>query len=486
MQWSGFSFLRWLAKTRDGIVNPFQECHAWEYLQHLKESCAPATRADSFMSSLRFAFYVLGFDSLESAVKSRRLAGASEIMLAGKRLLRQASVLTVNQVKGLHAALMNENLHIMDRTVVAFILFSLYGRCRNSDLMSIHSFSPDFDAEGGFVTIETCNHKSGRMASLKTRLLPILVPARGVTGDVWVDHAIKIFHEAGIPLENPIDGPLLPAPSGDAGCFMERGLRSQETSSMLRRFIGVDDPAVGQTEPTVSSHSLKATTLAWAARFGLSPSSRSLLGRHSSSLHETFAIYSRDLMVGPVMELQAMLDEIAKGEFLPDEPRSGFFKRKPQFDSAPRDKEPDVDECSAKNFDDRCSVKSCHSFVELIEPHFDTVDGNLPECDVSGDAGVPSDVVSDDSSGSSSDDSGMSSDDSEMVEPPARVKRFRARIPLEEKWYVHCKSHLVHRFNGETHGDISFLVCGKRLNDSYSLCTEASAWNVLCKSCNKR
>ena len=372
----------------------------------------------------------------------------------------------------------------MDRSVVAFILFNLYGRCRNSDLMAVHSMTADYDASGGFVTFETCNHKTGRMASLKTRLLPILVPARGIPGDVWVGRAIDILQAAGISLENPIDGPLLPAPSGERGGFMQRGLRSQETSAMLRRFIGVGDPAPGQLEPAVSSHSLKATTLAWAARFGLSPSTRSLLGRHTSSLHETFSVYSRDLMVGPVMEMQSMLDSIANGEFMPDQPRSGYFKRGPQSGHFGADLAQHVD-VQAVDVDaaDVLSVKSCQTVQTFPGENDSERDMNGPGPEV---APEPEGADSCGSSESSSDSGCMSSDDSDMVEPPPRVKRFRARIPSEEKWYVHAKSHLVHRFNGDTHGDIRFLVCGKRLNDAYSLCTEASAWNVLCKSCNKR
>ena len=100
----------------------------------MREVGAPATRADSTLSALRFAHYVLGFDSLAGAVTSRRLIGISEIMLAGKRLLKQAAILTVAQVRGLHTALVNKNLHIMDRAVVGAILIGLYGRCHNSDL----------------------------------------------------------------------------------------------------------------------------------------------------------------------------------------------------------------------------------------------------------------------------------------------------------------------------------------------------------------
>lgn len=92
-----------------------------------------------------------------------------------------------------------------------------------------------------------------------------------------------------------------------------------------------------------------------------------------------------------------------------------------------------------------------------------------------------------DDSDSSTDSSGcLSSDDSDLVEPPPKMKRFRARIPEGQRWYVHSKSHLVHRFDGDDHNGLRFLVCGKRLTEAFTLCTEASAWNVLCKSCNRR
>ena len=105
-------------------------------------------------------------------------------------------------------------------------------------------------------------------------------------------------------------------------------------------------------------------------------------------------------------------------------------------------------------------------------------------------AGIPgSDVVpagGEDSDSSSSGSDALSSDHSDVAEPPARVKRFRARIPKEESWYVHSKSHLIHRFDGTRHNTMRFLVCGKVLTDAYALCTEATAWNTLCRSCNRR
>ena len=163
------------------------------------------------VSAMRFAHFVLGFETLAPAVSSRRLIGICDIMLSGKRMLRQAAMLSVNQVLGLHKSLANQSLHIMDRAIVSYLLFSLYGRCRCSDLLSIHAMQSDFDENGGYVLIETCNHKSGRLATLKTRLLPILIPVRGVDGAVWAGVALDVLKSAGVCLENPIDGPLMPA-----------------------------------------------------------------------------------------------------------------------------------------------------------------------------------------------------------------------------------------------------------------------------------
>ena len=312
---------------------------------------------------------------------------------------------------------------------------------------------------------------------MKTRLLPILIPARGVNGEVWVADALQVFCEAGVNLQNPIDGPLLPAPAGESGAFLGRSMMSSEVSAMLRSFLGVSSIGPDENAPLFSSHSLKATTLAWAARYGLSPATRSLLGRHTSCLNETFSVYSRDLMVSPVVELQRVIDGIASGNFSPDEQRSRFFGAVNVDDVQANPDATDGDKCI-----DVDSVKSqqCCEMEAEVSPEEPCNDGGAqlatgdnPECE------------SDDSS---SDDEGqLSSEDSDVPDlPPPRVRRFRAKIPVEEKWYVHAKSRLVHRYENDSHDGIQILVCGKRLTQAYEPCTEATAWNVLCKSCNRR
>ena len=81
-------------------VVPFSETCIWRYLQQLKDEDAPCTKGSSALSAFRFAHHILGFEDLGPALVSRRLVGICELMLSKKRLLKQARVLTVAQVKG--------------------------------------------------------------------------------------------------------------------------------------------------------------------------------------------------------------------------------------------------------------------------------------------------------------------------------------------------------------------------------------------------
>lgn len=72
----------------------------------------------------------------------------------------------------------------------------------------------------------------------------------------------------------------------------------------------------------VSSHSLKATALARAGRYGVQPSDQAVLGRHVSATCETSAVYSRDVAIRAVAVLVEIIKAIAEGRFFPDAPRN--------------------------------------------------------------------------------------------------------------------------------------------------------------------
>ena len=464
------SFLRWSAGQDESPPNPFIELLVWKYLRSLRDSSASATKASAFVSALRFAQHVLGFNTLRDATSSRRVLGLAEQLLADKPLLRQAKVLTVSQVLRIHKALNDAHLHKVDRLAAAYILIALYGRCRHSDLEHVRSIHADFDERGGFLELFTAKHKTARAPALKAQLLPILVPATGVSGEVWATKAKEIFEEVGPSLSGLINGPLFPAPKRDAQAFCLRGVTSQEVSTLLRALVGEPEPVrqsarAGrfQAVPTVSSHSLKATCLSWAAKYGLNPATRSVLGRHSSATNESQAIYARDLAIGPTRELQSVLQDIVLGRFMPDAPRSAYFATFPPEIPLGRQHAELADQSAKQEVSSNADDLS-PGVAEVLE--------------------VSSSGESDDSSSGAS----SSSDSERAPDPPLKVRRFRPKIPKEEVWYEHRKSRILHRLDVENSEffNRNYLSCGKQVTESYVRASEGSAWNVTCKMCAKR
>ena len=462
------SFLRWCAKSKVLDTNPFSEKVVWQYFQDLKELGAPATRASSCMSAFRFALHVLGFESLSEVTGSRRVVGLSDQMHANKRVLRQALPLTVLQVRKLHDIATNSNANLVDRGAAVYFLIALYGRCRHSDLTKVHSVVPDFDDDGGFLEIRSAHHKTGKTAERRTQLMPILIPARGVHGVSWMGAASDVFSQLELSLDGPIGGPLFPAPSLGHETFCKRPLTSGEASSFLRMLIGAPSEAVDDSTPIVSSHSAKATLLSWAAKYGLSEPSRSILGRHASATSGAYAFYSRDLCVAPTREMQVVIDEIFKGNFNPDAPRSAYFTR-----------------CEPMIETESGSALMCAPEVGSLAKA-EAVDSECVQSETQ-EEHEPIVVQDDSSSESSSSEAGSSADSSCGEEPPMKVKRFRPRVPRDESWYVHRRSHILHLLTENADGlTYRYLACGKRLTEAYSLSTEATAWNVMCKMCLKK
>ena len=419
----------------------FDEVSVWQYLKHLKEVDAPATKGASVMSAMRFAHCVLDFGPLAPVVKSARLKGLSQQMFAAKGWLRQAAVLTVRQVLKLHEILRSSTAHVYDRAAAAYFLIAIYGRCRHSDLLHLAGCYHDWsNEEGGFLEFQVSHLKTSRSAQRKAQLIPLLIPAKGVDGRVWVGEAVEAFFMIGRPLDADISGPLLLPPANeDCTSLQRRGLGSDEASDLLRGLLKVEW-ASGTAGPKVSSHSCKSTALSWAAKFGVQREERMTLGRHASATQGTDAIYARDLTVGPTRSLQHVLDEIARGGFTPDAPRSNYFPVLTQDSEVPRSRRSQ----------------------EPIKVELDPV--------------VPVEVSDDeDSSSSSSTDS--SSPDSMQGVHMRPAKRAR---PMEGAWVIHVKSRIIHVVSPE---DDKFLLCGRPLSGNYRPTAEADEWAVECRLC---
>ena len=80
----------------------------------------------------------------------------------------------------------------------------------------------------------------------------------------------------------------------------------------------------------VGSHSLKATYLSWAAKFGLKGGDQRILGYHAKSKDASVGDYARDSFAAPLRELKRVLDAVASGRFDPDATRSGQWRDRSQ------------------------------------------------------------------------------------------------------------------------------------------------------------
>ena len=431
------AFLRW-GDAQLGIRDLFSEPNIWKYIQRLRTSDSGPTSAASFVSALRFAHFILGFADSVNDLVSRRIAGLSEQIFATKRKLKQAAPLSVEQVKFLHCVLKDEHQHDMDRASAAYLLIAIYGRCRHSDLCFIQDAIPDFGPEGGFLELRATAHKTGRTAQRKAQLLPILIPAVGVTGEMWLDAATSAFQRVGLLLDGEVNGPIFRPPTSDSvDALCRRGLKSGEATNLLREFLALN--ADGRDLNAVSSHSCKATVLSWSSKFGLDEYTRSVLGRHVSATVSSSALYARDLCIEPVRKLQELIKQIATGVFRPDAPRSEFF-------GAPISVVPTL-------VDEPCVTKDEHA--DELENEFIVISSD-------------EDSTSDSSSSTCSDCS-SSNPGSEAGQPIAKMPRLIPCDPKVGKWFTHKKSKISHfcRNFESLVSPVRLFVCGKRLNDNY-------------------
>ena len=285
-----------------------------------------ATRAQSFVQALRFSYFVLGFKGSLDAASSRRVCGAAEIQLASKKPTVQARPLTVQEVCKLHSISADPRRSLADRVIASSLLLALYGRCRVSDLAHVHEILHDDKSGSGFVQISTVHHKSSRAPQNKSLLLPIVISSVSVVEVPWVVHWVRNRKEAGLPVSGALDSTLLPVPSGGKDLtWNPRQLTTSEVTNILRSLLGNQDPLL-------RSHSLKAIVLSWCAKCEVLRDHRRLLGRHSSSIKDSDSFYARDLLFAPVRSLERVLNLIRAKQFLPDEPRSNFF---PELDNNP-------------------------------------------------------------------------------------------------------------------------------------------------------
>ena len=190
------TFLRWFDTIVGANLDPFTDDMFWRYMQFLDGSQAPPSKASSFLSALRFAYFVMDVTNIPNKL-SRKCVGAAERMLANLGDLKQAPPLTVAQVRILHSLLHGQGTSDWDRAFAGYCLLCLYARARQSDFRKVAYVDVDGEGRDGYVVIRVKQHKTARAARRVAQLLPILIPLRGISDHEWFESCKCAFEKVG-------------------------------------------------------------------------------------------------------------------------------------------------------------------------------------------------------------------------------------------------------------------------------------------------
>ena len=142
-------YLRWAVSMFGDIYMAFREESVWSYFDSLVTGGAAATTACSLLSAIRYAKYIMGYGTFDEILGSKRLKGSADMMFVEKESLKQAKILTVQQVNQLHNILTDDAAADYDKAAAGYLLLALYGRCRHSDLQNVSEIINDYSDEGG-------------------------------------------------------------------------------------------------------------------------------------------------------------------------------------------------------------------------------------------------------------------------------------------------------------------------------------------------
>eukprot|EP00435_Cladocopium_sp_Y103_P010383 s4375_g2.t1 len=317
---------------------PISELAFYRFLCSESMQGAPKSRLMGFVQALTFCRHVLDVVELQPVLDSKRCKGAAHDDNPRER--RQASPLSVQELVKLHT-IVEEATDGWDALFAGAALLCCYCRGRWGDLMRSERAFMDFDESGkpAFLETRTGRHKTMSAQMHRHQFLPMVSPVKGVSGTDWATPWVNLRKSLGISF--PPEGLIMPAPDRH-GNPTERPLESGECGKWLRRLLDLETCTGPTAERRVSSHSLKATMLSFAAKRGFSVPDRLLLGYHASNMQMSL-VYSRDGAAASLLLLEQLIDEIVKGKFKPDSTRSGRIVDVPDKSPEPQPRDVKVE-----------------------------------------------------------------------------------------------------------------------------------------------
>ena len=319
------SFLRFVQYLKDaGESFPGTESGLYAFLCDLRASGAPTSNMQSIMQSLNFAQHVIGLPELMPLILSKRCLGSVGKRNEGPK--RQASPFKLVEILSLHEVLNDSSEDLWTRVFVGTVLMAIYSRSRWTDMQHAESLDLDVDMFGdaAFAELKITNHKCQESTAFRNIFLCAVAPGLGVSEKPWIAEWVNVRNLLGINFS--AGHPTLPAPDSE-GSPTRRPLSTDEMKRWVRLVLESKGHSI--EDRRLTSHSCKCTVLSWLAKHGDDWTDRMALGGHVSFMKST-VIYSRDVMARPLRVLEALLLDIRLRCFLPDETRSGRFRRASQ------------------------------------------------------------------------------------------------------------------------------------------------------------
>ena len=292
--------------------------------QKLRKEKKDTSGPDQLLQALNFCSGTLGLSVPVSGLRSARVTGLAHQCLRAQETTKQAQPLTKEQVLWLeHVARHGDNTY--EKLLASSFLLMLYARARRSDVRRATRILLDAgtDLIQGFVELLVEDPKQSR-ASRRTRLmLPVVAPMMGVADRPWASawqanrKRWRLAHEGDIT-----NDPLLPEMLAD-GSLLPCNMGTARASSWLRALLARNEQVNPDSLLAISTHSLEATLLSWAAKAGMDTLERAILGYHSTGVNRSTLSYSRDAMAGPLRSLQGLIRSVRVKKFNPDDTRSG-------------------------------------------------------------------------------------------------------------------------------------------------------------------
>ena len=292
------------------------EGQIYSLFSDIRDGGSKASTASHILEALRFFHATARFKHMDlEEVLSSRVRGVAQDLKLKKAPLRQRDSLTRRRVEALEGLM--ESGSDWTRCVVGQFLFCIHSSCRWSDSQNIVSLQLTAEGEGQLLIAEALGSKTSTTAEAKTRLLPYVCVAAGVSNTQWACHWLQAREREGLGF----DRGCLPSWSQKWGCWSQERMSSEEAADILLEVLTSLEMPPGPSE-SIGTHSFKTTLITWSgwsSSVVFTPKERLLMGHHlrkggaSSTL-----IYSRQYYINLAGKLLAMFRTIRRGDFDPD------------------------------------------------------------------------------------------------------------------------------------------------------------------------